>query len=90
MMLPPVWPISCATLASTPGWSTMPILSRTMRPSRTKPRVSTQDKSRTSMLPPQMTTPTLRPAKRAFSFMSAATPMAPAPPATIFCSSTRM
>ena len=67
----------------------MPMRSRTMRPSRTRPRVSTQDRSRTSMLPPQMTAPTLRPAKRSFSFISAATPAAPAPSATIFCCSTR-
>ena len=64
-MLPPASAMSAATLARLPETSGMVTRRRTRRPSRTRPRISTEASTRLSMLPPEIGMPTRLPAKRA-------------------------
>ena len=57
---------------------------RDRRPLRIRPRMMTDASSRGSMLPPDSTTPTVRPANRSRCSTRAAMPAAPAPSVTTF------
>ena len=83
-ILPPASLTTPVIRASEPGTSRAHTFSRASRPARTIPRWMMAASSMGSMLPPPSTTPTLRPANSAGSFIMAASGAAPAPSTSVF------